>query len=338
MDSNVQNMVDVEVHNSGRREPGSKGGTVERWWTFGARLAVWLVLVWCAGAQEAVAPEASPTPGAGAEAQQTVGDQTPASEPVNGGHATAADADSAVPAAPEAAAAPEDRAAQLFMMKCAGCHTIGGGPLSGPDLKPVQTWPRQNVEPAIKRMEKNVGPISADEMTLLIDLMQVPDAAGRVAEERKRIALIEMAKLEPANGDIGEALFFGRKPLVNRGLSCAACHAVRGRGGNLASDLTGSFVKLGEAPLSSAIEGVTFPLMKAAYADNAITKQEAIHLVKYLERAGAETGPPARVPPLHAIGSVGALLAFAGIAQHFRRRNRGVRAMLVRNAMRRSGS
>ena len=252
----------------------------------------------------------------------------------------AAQALPAAPAAAEPASEPEktDPAAHMYMLKCAGCHTIGGGQLSGPDLRPVQTWPRQNVDPAIQRMEKNVGPLKPEDIALLAEFLLAPDAAGRLADERKRIALTELAKLEPANAKAGEAIFFGQTPQTNRGLSCAACHAVNGRGGNLASDLTGSFAKMGEVPLGSAIEGVTFPLMKAAYADNPITKQETVHLVMYLESAGKQTSEPARVPPLHAIGSVGAVIALVGLTQHFRKRNRGVRAALVRNAMRRSRS
>lgn len=274
-----------------------------------------------------------------------VAQEPPAAQPVPSPDTTTATPPAVTPASPavpmvEPAQEPEktDPAAQMFMLKCAGCHTIGGGQLSGPDLRPVQTWPRQNVDPAIQRMEKNVGPLKPEDIALLADFLQAPDAAGRLADERKRIALTELAKLEPANAKAGEAIFFGHTPLTNRGLSCAACHAVSGRGGNLASDLTGSFAKMGEVPLGSAIEGVTFPLMKAAYADNTITKQEAIHLVKYLESAGKQAGGPARVPPLHAIGSVGAVIALVGLTQHFRKRNRGVRAALVRNAMRRSRS
>ncbi len=231
-----------------------------------------------------------------------------------------------------------DPGAQLFMRKCAGCHTIGGGALSGPDLKVVQSWPRQNIDPAILRMEKNVGKLNPEEVELLAVLMLQPDAASRLAEERKRMAMKEMASLEPANAAIGEALFYGNRVLSNRGLACAACHGVGGVGGNLASDLTGSFAKLGEVPLMSTIEGVTFPLMQAAYAAKPITKQEALHLVKYLEVAGAQPVTPRRSPPMHAIGAFGAILAFAGVSWSYRNRNRGVRAKLVRDAMRRSRS
>lgn len=226
----------------------------------------------------------------------------------------------------------------MFSQKCAGCHTVGGGPLTGPDLKAVQAWPRQNLDPAILRMEKNVGKLKPEEVQTLGDLLLAPDAASRIADERKRIAMQEMAKLAPANAAIGEDLFFGRKPLSNRGLACASCHTVAGAGGNLAIDLTGSFVKLGQAPLMSTVEGATFPLMKAAYTNRTVTTQEALHLVKYLETAGASKATPRSTPPLHALGFVGAAIALAGMSRHFRKRNRGVRARLVRDAVRRSRS
>ncbi|NUM53834.1 MAG: hypothetical protein HUU46_09350 [Candidatus Hydrogenedentes bacterium] len=286
----------------------------------------WILCILVAAAQEPTSAPLPPTPDQTAVPSQAIAPEPAAAAPP--------------PEPPSAPPEPEksDPAAQMYMLKCAGCHTIGGGQLSGPDLRPVQTWPRQNVDPAIQRMEKNVGPLKPEDVALLTELLQAPDAAGRLADERKRISLKELAKLAPANAEAGEAIFFGRMPLSNRGLSCASCHAVGGRGGNLASDLTGSFAKMGEVPLGSAIEGVTFPLMKAAYADKAITKQETIHLVKYLETAGKQVGEPARVPPLHAIGTVGAVVSVIGLTQHFRKRNRGVRKTLVRNAMRRSRS
>ena len=238
----------------------------------------------------------------------------------------------------ETPAEPSDAGAQIFMQKCVGCHTVGGGALTGPDLKATQTWPRQNLEPAIIRMEKNVGKLKPEDVQTLANLLLAPDAAARIAEEQKRIAKRQMAKLEPANAAAGAALYFGKTPLVNGGLSCASCHAVNGRGGNLAADLTGSFAKLGEVPLASTIEGVTFPLMQAAYAGKPITKQETLHLVKYLETAPAQAPRGMKVPPLHAAGIVGAGLAVSGLSSYYRRRNRGVRATLVQDAMRRSRS
>lgn len=244
------------------------------------------------------------------------------------------------PAVPEevaASAEPEpDHAAQLFTLKCAGCHTVGGGALSGPDLKPTQTWPHDNLVPAIQRMEKNVGPLKPEEVEQLTEFLLAADAAARLVEERKRISLQQAAKLEPASAAMGEALFFGRQPLSGGGLSCASCHAVGGRGGNLASDLTGSFAKLGEVPLGSTIENATFPLMQVAYANCPVSKQETVHLVKYLETVSNEPPAAVRMPPLHGISTVGAAAIIALLGVSYRGRNRGVRARLVQAATRRT--
>lgn len=249
-------------------------------------------------------------------------------------------AEASVPTVPEEAvaeAAPEaDLAAQLYTLKCAGCHTVGGGALSGPDLKPTQTWPHDNLVSAIQRMEKNVGPLKQEEVEQLTEFLLSADAASRLVEERKRIRLQQAAKLKPASAAMGEALFFGRQPLSNGGLSCASCHAVAGRGGNLASDLTGSFAKLGEVPLGSTIENATFPLMQVAYANCPVTTQETVHLVKYLE--SVSTAPPtvAALPPLYGISTVGAAVIIVFLGYSYRGRDRGVRAQLVQSATRRT--
>ena len=240
----------------------------------------------------------------------------------------------------ETAPAPEealtDAPAQLFMQKCAGCHTIGGGALTGPDLKAAQQWPETNLIPAIQRMEKNVGPLKPEVVKLLTGLILAPDAASRLAEERKRITLSQAAKLAPASATTGEALFFGRQPLANGGLACSACHAVNGRGGNLAIDLTPSFTKLGAIPLGSTIENVTFPLMQVAYLQGPSTQQETVHLVKSLESVSTSPATPQGLPPVHVLGTMGAVAVVGVMGFLYKDRNRGVRAALVRDAIRRN--
>jgi mono/diheme cytochrome c family protein len=53
-----------------------------------------------------------------------------------------------------------DEAAQNYAMKCAGCHTIGGGKLTGPDLLPTRVWPKSELFTKIKLMEQRVGPMT----------------------------------------------------------------------------------------------------------------------------------------------------------------------------------
>ncbi len=269
----------------------------------------------------AIAPPVSP------EAGTSPTESTPVQPPADSVPGQAA----LVPEAPLS-----DAPAQLFMQKCAGCHTIGGGALTGPDLKAAQQWPETNLIPAIQRMEKNVGPLKPEDVKLLAGLILAPEAASRLAEERKRVTLSQAAKLAPASATTGEALFFGRQPLANGGLACAACHAVNGRGGNLAIDLTPSFTKLGAIPLGSTIENVTFPLMQVAYLKGPITQQETVHLVKYLESVSTAPATPQGIPPVHVLGTVGAVAVVGALGFLYKDRNRGVRAALVRDAIRRN--
>lgn len=234
---------------------------------------------------------------------------------------------------PPVDAAAEGPGPKIFLQKCSGCHTIGKGNLSGPDLKPSSAWPRADLESKIKQMEKSVGPLEAAEIQALANLLLSGDAADRVDEAQRQIAIAQTATLEPGSTADGEALFHGRRTFVNRGVPCAACHLAGGRGGNLAVELQTSFARLGETPLKSSMENPGFPLMRAVYGAHPVTPQEAVHVTAYLKSLD---GQPATdgAPPLHAAGAGGALLALAGIGIGYRNRIRGVRAQLVRRGRR----
>jgi mono/diheme cytochrome c family protein len=227
-----------------------------------------------------------------------------------------------------------DDAARVYMMKCMGCHTIGGGMLSGPDLKNLPTYPRQTVVNGIWRMEQQVGPLSEDEVEMLTDLLMDPGAATRLDAQRERVQLREAATMEPPNAAIGEALYFGRTAFANRGLSCAACHQAGGRGGNLASSLEDSYTRLGAESLLSTTENPGFPVMRAIYEKHPITRQEALHLVAYLEVVAENPAAPF-TPPLHLAGIVGALGLMAVLGRKRFPRAAGTRARLVMEANRR---
>ena len=55
------------------------------------------------------------------------------------------------PGSETAAAAPPlvDDAAGAFLMRCSGCHTIGGGPMKGPDLAGATQWSADQLTPAV---------------------------------------------------------------------------------------------------------------------------------------------------------------------------------------------
>jgi mono/diheme cytochrome c family protein len=217
------------------------------------------------------------------------------------GNPAASPASAVSPATKEAPAASKgDAAAGRFALSCAGCHSLAGVKLNGPDLTPATAWPLDQLKTAIKRMEKNVGPLPEAEIASLAELLKAPDVRDRIKAEQERIQAQFMSKMAPPDADIGRRLFLGTEPLRNGGLACAACHTAAGVGGNLGPDLTGIFAKVGgQTPLVSSIEQASFKVMAPHYRRHPVTKQEAMHLARYfstLTPAQASLGHGSFVP------------------------------------------
>lgn len=225
--------------------------------------------------------------------------------------------------APQAAKA--DLIAARFATSCAGCHSLSGAKLNGPELTPSTAWPLEQLKTAIKRMEKNVGPMADEQVVALAEFMKAPDIRERIKAEEVRIQAQFMAKMTPPDAALGRLLFLGNEPLRNGGLACSACHTAAGVGGNLGPDLTGVFAKVGGmTPMISGIEQAAYKVMAPHYKRHPITKQEAMHMAKYFS-----TLDPAQAAPAHAsfvpIGGGVALALFVGLVFHFRsqRQSRG---------------
>jgi len=236
---------------------------------------------------------------------------------------------------PKAEALDKVSAVNLYNDKCSGCHTVGGGALVGPDLKPSTAWGETDLTAAVKRMEKNVGTLSNDEVQSLVKLLKEPQLEKILkAESEKAIAAQEKSAVsdEPASSVSGASLFYGRQPLLNGGMACAACHSYAGQGGNLAPDLTAISEKLSEPALVSACQNTSFKLMKPAYADHPVTRQEALHLARFLrdESAKSATGQSFNSYRAMQYGAIFAVLFFMLIAFGYRGRNHGVREKLSR--------
>jgi mono/diheme cytochrome c family protein len=274
------------------------------------------------------ASDAEPAPAAG----------SPAADSADLAEAGAA-TEEAVPEPPQ-----EDLAADFYLSRCAGCHTIGEGELSGPDLGPATGWPELDLAKAVERMEKNVGPMTGDEVAFLVELLKDSEVKPRLSAARERQVMEMAATLEPASPAAGEALFHGGRALANGGVACSACHRAGGpgrvRGGTLAADLTDAATRLGEQALISAAGTPGFPLMRAAYGSRPVTRQEAVHLAAYLAEVDEETGDgraaifaaPNTAAWIGWGGTGAAVLFLAAMVLLYRGRNRGVRARLVRRA------
>ena len=249
----------------------------------------------------------------------------------------------AVETSPQASTPGEgDPYAVTYLKLCSGCHTIGGGALTGPDLLPSTQWPREDLRVAVKRMEVNVGPMTDEEVDGLTDLLKSPDVQQRLDGAREQRIVEMAATLEPGAPAVGQRLFFGERRFQNGGVGCFACHAVAGRGGNMAKDLTTAHQRLGQQSVISATEQPAFPMMKAAYGTKPVTPQEAAHLAAFFEQTVAEMQPGSQPPPpnkglglVHASAGGFFIAVLAGVALLARTRRAGVRSRLIRDSYRR---
>lgn len=240
------------------------------------------------------------------------------------------------PPAADAGEAAGDPAAATFVARCAGCHTIGGGKLTGPDLAPSTQWPDTTLRQGIKKMEPRVGPISDADLDALVSFMRDPAARERIDAERARAMQAVAARMDPPSVEEGRRLFTGEAAFQRGGLACAACHTAAGFGGSLGPDLSGLAAKMDRIAMMSAFEKAQYTLMREAYAKAPVTRQEALHLAAYLE--SVKDAPPeaslAGLVPLGGAGLAIGLLALLAVSLRGRRAA-DVRSRLVRDAMRR---
>lgn len=251
-------------------------------------------------------------------------------------------------------------ASQLFTEKCASCHTIGKGPLVGPDLAGAKLQPESEIEANVSRMQNQAGPMTAAEITALVkylkgggsDSASQKPPTGTAPEEKtslgttttgtgtssdasstaavKQSAAETPAKSkEPGSVVAGEEFFSGKRSLKNQGMACAACHSVTGETkGGLGPDLSGVGTKLNTAALVVAAEKTPYRVMKNAYKDSPVTHDEAVDLAAYMSTLkGAGSKQPVSVEMM---GFIGAAILIAAVALGYRTRKKPARDKLTR--------
>jgi mono/diheme cytochrome c family protein len=203
---------------------------------------------------------------------------------------------------------PEDGKA-VFDQYCAGCHTVGGGDLAGPDLQGVadrrdHEWlERWLSEPDAMLAESD--PI-ATELLKQYNNIPMPNQQLSHAEIDALLAYLGTgqptaapAAVAPAltgSAAAGKALFTGSDRLANGGTACIACHDSAGLGapggGTLGPDLTKAFTRYGgEAGLAGVLGTIPFVTMNPIYATRPLTPQEQADLVAFLRQADAHSAP-----------------------------------------------
>jgi mono/diheme cytochrome c family protein len=252
----------------------------------------------------------------------------------------------ALPAVANAA----DAGQQIFQEKCVACHTIGKGPLVGPDLKgDTERRPHDWLEQWISAPEAMVAKKDSYSVDLLHQFhdVQMPNPGLSSSDVNAVIAYLATAAAQPAapeaagapalqaNPENGKDLFTGVARFQNGGPPCMACHSVGGigalGGGQLGPDLTEVVARYGGAAAVNAFVGGTpTPTMKAVWSQRPLTDQERANVVAFLGQAEVSKRPAQAIWQLAGVAVLGLVILLAIAAVRWQDRLKfGVRRPMV---------
>ena len=257
--------------------------------------------------------------------------------------------------APDALAQDTD---EFYDQACKGCHTIGGGRLTGPDLKNVED--RKDREWLIRFMLDPQAVIDSGDAYArkIVDEapggMIMPKVAG--LDRARAVKLMDLIAAESAlersrwagtslseraftadDRSLGRELFHGHVRFESGAPSCVSCHAVADvgglGGGQLGPDLSDAYARLeGRKALGAWLLAPATETMAPVYKKHPISEDEILPLLAYLEEQ-AKSGEVAPEGPGVEFLLIGVLVAAAilFLFDHlWRRRFTSVRGRLVR--------
>lgn len=256
-------------------------------------------------------------------------------------------------------------AAQFFKQNCTSCHTIGGGRLTGPDLKGVtdrrdRSWLARFL-PDPKAMIDGGDPVAkglVDEARgVVMPTLQgmtparVQEIIDFLAAESKqaRSAFAGSQVIErpftPQDVAAGRAIFEGTQRLTAGGPPCASCHAVGSLralgGGRLGPDSTLAVERLqGRKGLTAWLGAPATSTMQSVFGGAPMQPEEIIALTAFLDDAARTTQPADSVAQLNffMLGLGGAVFGLVVADTVWKRRFRAVRRPLVESGGARGGA
>lgn len=245
-----------------------------------------------------------------------------------------------------------------FRTNCMSCHTIGGGRLTGPDLKNVSqrkdlAWLTRFIQDP-KAVIDSGDPYAQDMLKAARGVMMPALPGMTKARAEALLSLIDAeSKLEksqfagmqiserpftPQDIENGRGIFVGTVPLRNGGPACMSCHSAQGikffGGGTLAPDLTTVFERYqGRKTLATWLSAPATPTMGSVYKNNQLESEEILGLVAYFQSTLARNPEDASTARLNfiLIGLAGTLLLLGLFDIIWNKRLRTVRRALVRD-------
>ena len=241
--------------------------------------------------------------------------------------------------------------AVFFRTNCYSCHTIGGGRVTGPDLKNVLQ--RQERRWLVTFMQNPKEVIDSGDPTAVqlakeargVIMPRVPGMSQSLAE-----ALLDMIEKEsqleeshfmglqisdrpisPEEIAQGRNIFLGARRLANGGPACVSCHSVTGLdglgGGRIGPDLTKVYERLGgRRALASWLLAPATPTMSSVFRNRPFAQEDITAIAAFLEdeaKNNAEADPTAQRSALLFIGLLGTAVCLAAGGRIWKDRSRG---------------
>lgn len=246
--------------------------------------------------------------------------------------------------------------ADYFKQNCSSCHTIGGGRLTGPDLKNVSESQSRDwlvnwlLDPegilksgdlyAVKLQKEARGAVMTRSpgitRSLASALLDLIDAESKLEKSQFAGTQISDRPLLAEDIEEGRMLFMGSVKLKNGGPSCISCHTVNSikglGGGRLGLNLTRAYARLeGRKGLSAWLVAPPSLMMNPIFKKYPIDEEEVLPLVAFLKNETEKDEPENKTAMinflLYGIGGAVVLLVIFDLL--WNKRFRGVRQPMV---------
>jgi cytochrome c2 len=247
-------------------------------------------------------------------------------------------------------------ATAFFKQNCTSCHTIGGGRLTGPDLKDVtdrkdRAWLAQFLQnpkgmidsgdPYAAQLQQeargvvmpNINGMTPQQAQALLDFIT---AESKLA--RSQFAGMQVSDRPLTAQDVGKGklIFIGEQPLSGGGPACISCHTIKDLallgGGRLGPDLTRVYERLqGRKGLAAWLASPASPTMSPVFKDHAMQPEEVLSLVALFEDSAKKGGQDDTTSLLNffLLGVGGMVVGLISLDALWKKRLHGVRRNMV---------
>jgi mono/diheme cytochrome c family protein len=249
----------------------------------------------------------------------------------------------------------------FFQQNCTSCHTIGGGRVTGPDLKDAtkqrdRAWLEhfiQNPKAVIDGGDPFALQLQQDARGVVMPtvpgmtpqmakaLLDLIEAESKLSKSRFAGVSISDRPFTSYDLAVGTEFFLGTRKLSQGGPACISCHTlgtINGLGGGrLGPDLTRVYERLGSRKATGTwLSAPATATMQAVFRQHPLQSEEILPLLSVFEDASrrsqpADTGTQAN---FFMVGFAGASLGLLLMGWIWRNRVRTVRRTLVSTAQR----